>query len=726
MAQLAASERPAPGSQTERLRAFLRWLVPVVYAFGFVEAVAFILTGDDRTGWTAALILGYGAGLAWAWRALLRDRLRPAVLAIWLGIVIVATTIAIVQPAIYAALVVVPILAVAVALPYERGFALVRVLVVAWIAITAIVTAGVLLPAESPLPAWFLNAFRIAAVVAASGLVLLLLGQFSERLSGALAQSERANEAMREAQARLEEEWEQLETILRSIGDAVIAADANGRIIFLNPIAEELTGWQADEAIGRAFAEIFDARQEGERESLGDLTARVLETGATAELPAGTVLVHRDGPERVIADSAAPIVDSAGHVVGVVVVFRDVTGEVEAEVERHRIERRIRDAQKLESLGMLAGGVAHDFNNLLVAILGNASLALMDLPPESPARDSLEQIEIASRRAADLARQMLAYSGRGRFDVQAVDLNAVVDEVAQLLRTTIPKGVSLELDLTPGLPALEADATQLRQVVMNLVVNAGEAIAEAPGRIVVRTRAVEADAVYLADTVLDDELPTGTYVGLEVTDTGHGMDEATRLKIFDPFFSTKFTGRGLGLAAALGIVRGHHGAVQVYSEPGGGSRFLVLLPASGEPPAEAEDTPRVEWRATGTVLVVDDEPGVRAVTAAMLRRAGLEVIVASDGVEGVAAYRDRADVIDVVLLDLTMPRMGGAEAFERIRAIRPEARVILTSGYSEEEAGSRFVGRGLAGFLQKPFTTDDLAGAVSSALDLGTVEGPTA
>ena len=722
----AEHELGDPRSQTRRLRAFLRWLAPVVYAFGLVEAVAFLVTGEDRTGWTAVVILSYGAVLLTSWRVLRHGGFRRAVLAIWAGITLAAVSIAVIQPTLYAALAIVPIIGVAIAMPFERGRGLVRVLLVAWVAIAFIVTVGVLLPDVPPLPGWFLDSLRISAAIAASGLVLVLLGQFSDRLIGALTNSENANEALRNAQAQLEEEWEQLEIILRSIGDAVIATDDAGRIVFLNPVAEALTGWSADEAIGRPFVEVFDAREEHHGPPIEDLTARVLGRGGAADLPAGAILVDRDGTERSVADSAAPIHDAFGRTVGAVVIFRDVTRDEEAAVERRRIERRIREAQKLESLGVLAGGVAHDFNNLLVAILGHASLALADLPHDSPARESMEEIETASRRAADLARQMLAYSGRGRFDVQAVDVNAVVREVAQLMRSSIPKGATVELDLARGLPAIEADSTQLRQVVMNLVVNAGEAIGEADGRIVIRTLFVEADAAYLAETILDDELPTGRYLGLEVTDTGTGMDEETRARIFDPFFSTKFTGRGLGLAAVLGIVRGHQGAIQVYSEPSGGSRFRVLLPLRIGPEDAAPPAPpaRPELQASGTVLVIDDEPGVRAVAGAMLRRAGLEVIGAADGLEGVAVYRERADAIDIVLLDLTMPRMGGVDAFEAIRAIRPDARVILTSGYSEEEAGSRFVGRGLAGFIQKPFTAVELAAAIGAALDDRPDEAP--
>lgn len=708
---------PEPSLQSVRLRAFLRALLVVALVFGLVEVLAFIVFGDPPTGLTGVVIFLYSILLAAALRNVERGRFDPAVTTIWLGFMGSAVVVVFIQPVIYPALVLVPLLAVAVSLPFTGGRERVRMMLTGWLAIAIIALVGILLPRTTALPDWFVDAFRLGAVVAASGLVLLLFGQFSERLTGALTQSESANLALTEARAQLEEERQQLEIILRGIAEAVVATDHEARIVFMNGIAETLTGWAARDAVGRRFGEVFDLRATGDRAPLDDFAAAISAGEAPRDIARGTVLVPRVGSERSVAGSAAPLRDAAGRTVGAVVICHDITADLAAEEERLRMDRRIRETQKLESLGLLAGGIAHDFNNLLVAILGNASLALSDLPSDSPARESVEQIELASRRAADLARQLLAYSGRGRFDVHVLDLNMLIGEVAQLLRASIPKGVQLRLDLAPELPAIEADGTQLRQVVMNLVVNAGEAIGGGDGRVVVRTFALELDRDYLSRTVLDDELPPGTYIALEVDDSGAGMDEATRARIFDPFFSTKFTGRGLGLAAVLGIVRGHRGAIQVYSEPGGGTSFRILIPATERPAPSGPPRERPPWTALGTVLVVDDEPGVREVAGAMLRRAGLFVLLAADGAEAVEQYRSHAASIDAVLLDLTMPRMGGAEAFEAIRAIRPDARVILTSGYSEEEAGSRFVGRGLAGFLQKPFTGDELAAAVSAALD---------
>jgi CheY-like chemotaxis protein len=369
----------------------------------------------------------------------------------------------------------------------------------------------------------------------------------------------------------------------------------------------------------------------------------------------------------------------------------------------------------------LAGGIAHDFNNLLVGILGNAGLALMELTPESPARYTIEQIEVAGQRAAELARQMLAYSGKGRFVIQRLNLNAVVEEMTHLLQVSIAKNVVLKYNFAPALPAVEADATQLRQVVMNLVVNASEAIGSRSGVITITTGAMHADRSYLNEIYTAPDLPEGDYVYLEIADTGSGMDAETREKVFDPFFTTKFTGRGLGLAAVLGIVRGHQGAIKVYSEPGRGTTFKVLLPcASGDleanPAPLASSKVETSFPAGGLVLVIDDDETVRNVTARILREFGLTALLAADGRTGLEMFRRHASEISCVLLDLTMPNPSGEEVFREIRRTKRSVRVILMSGYNEQDATNRFAGKGLAGFLQKPFTPKDLRKKLEAAL----------
>jgi len=392
--------------------------------------------------------------------------------------------------------------------------------------------------------------------------------------------------------------------------------------------------------------------------------------------------------------------------------------ECQVRHERRSLEEQIQQSQRLESLGLLAGGVAHDFNNLLTGILGNASLALDVLDPPEPARGMLESVIQASERAADLTRQLLAYAGKGRFFVRPVDISTLVREIGELMRTSIPKKVRFLLDLADDLPPVEADATQIQQLVMNLVLNAGEAIGDGAGTVHVVTR-LETRSLNGASSA-----SSGRHVCIEVRDTGCGMDEATRAQIFDPFFSTKFTGRGLGLAAALGIARSHQGKIDVESSPGAGSTFRVWLPASEKAAAE-ERIPAGTHRlhadldGTGGILVIDDEPLVRAIAKSTLEHFGYSVFEAEDGARGVELFRQLQGDIALVLLDLTMPEMGGDEAFVLLRRTQSDIPVILSSGYDEAEATRRFAGKGVNGFLKKPYTAETLAERVKSILSVG-------
>ncbi len=314
---------------------------------------------------------------------------------------------------------------------------------------------------------------------------------------------------------------------------------------------------------------------------------------------------------------------------------------------------------------------------------------------------------------------MLAYSGKGKFIVKPLNLSKVVEEMAHLLDVSIAKNVILKYDFAPDLPSVEADATQLRQIIMNLIMNASEAIGEQSGIVSIRTGVTEADKAYLSETYLDDDLPEGYYVYLEVADTGRGMDEETKNKIFDPFFTTKFTGRGLGLAATLGIVRGHRGALKVYTHLNRGTNFKVLFPCS-EQPAEASTAaapPEREWRGQGIVLVIDDEESVRVVAKQILERRGFEVLTAEDGSEGVEIFSTRSKDIVLVLLDLTMPHMDGKETFRQLRRIRPDVKTILSSGYNAQDVTNRFAGKGLAGFIQKPYRVRALLETVREVLE---------
>jgi PAS domain S-box-containing protein len=388
------------------------------------------------------------------------------------------------------------------------------------------------------------------------------------------------------------------------------------------------------------------------------------------------------------------------------------------EEERGRLQAQILHAQKLESLGVLAGGIAHDFNNLLTGILGNADLGLMGVQPGSPTHSCLRAIKTTSERAADLSRQMLAYSGKGSFIIGPIDLNDVVREMGHLLEVSVSKKAVLRYQLASDLPPIVADATQVRQVIMNLITNASDAIGESEGVISISTGVVPCTRADLATSYLDDRLPEGQYVFLTVEDTGTGMDAQTLQRIFDPFFTTKFTGRGLGLAAALGIVRGHKGAVQVESEVGRGTRFRILLPVAGEPArvGEKAEAHASDARQTGTVLLVDDEAAIRDIGARMLEQAGLTVVTAADGLEAVEFLRQHPHEVSCVLLDLSMPHMGGEETFRELRLVRGDIPVVLSSGYSEQEVVSRFAGQGIAGFVQKPYLVAQLVAEVGAAM----------
>ena len=362
-------------------------------------------------------------------------------------------------------------------------------------------------------------------------------------------------------------------------------------------------------------------------------------------------------------------------------------------------------AQKLESLGVLAGGIAHDFNNILLAILGNAELALLRLVPESPAIHNLKQIELAAQRAADLAQQMLAYSGRGQFVVEGLDINALITEMNHILRVSISKKVFIRLNLAKRLPLFEGDATQIRQIIMNLVINASEAIGEEDGLITITTGSRDCDQDYLSKICQYDELQEGTYISFEIADTGCGMSRDTLEKIFDPFFTTKFTGRGLGMAAVLGIIRGHRGAITVYSEPGKGTSFKVFLPAKLDiiNITNRKSAPDNPPKGSGTVLLVDDEATILELGKEMLEELGYTVLTAEDGVIAVEIFKHHKGEITCVILDLTMPRMDGEQTFRSLRSIDPNILVIMSSGYNEQEVTQKLIGRGLAGFIQKPY-----------------------
>ncbi len=543
---------------------------------------------------------------------------------------------------------------------------------------------------------------RLNPVLDEGGQVRLIVGVLRD-----ITARRRAERAERDHLARLEA------VVTNAPGVAIQGFDHQGVVRRWNPACEVLYGYRAEEAIGRTIPELVldDREAEAFRLELAEICA----TGRPAPQREWHVR-DRDGMAHWVYSSMFPVV-SGETVDEVICMDVDITDRKLAEAEWQRQEEQLRHTQKLESLAVLAGGIAHDFNNLLTVILGQADLTLAALPKSSGLTTNLNAVITASERAAELCAQLLAYAGLGRIVVAPLDLSAVVREAAPMLRLSAGKAAELRYELADDLPAVEADPTQLRQLLGNLVLNASEALGDGPGEVVVRTGLVDRSSEALARTLVDDCLPGGQYLFLEVGDTGCGMDESTRARIFDPFFSTKFTGRGLGLPAVLGIVRGHHGAIEVDTAPGRGSTFRVLLPTSAQPLAPPPPAPPpAAWHGSGTVLLVDDEESVRQVGRQVLEHLGFRVLTAADGDEAAHVFAAHREHIRAVVLDLTMPRMDGAETLAELRRIRPEVPVVLASGYAERELQDRFADAGFNGFLQKPYTVADMTRKLRRAL----------
>ena len=537
-------------------------------------------------------------------------------------------------------------------------------------------------------------------------------------------------------------EWTLREAVSWKIVEVRAGATADGgRLLLLRDITErrkdeELVEDQKDvlEALGlgRPLEEVLDRIAEMVHYAHpGSLCAFLDydETGEVLRLRAapGLDTAEREALERGTAGREwirVPIHSPHGTTLGVLALRLD-HGETPLEevlgaavqlsgmaIAARRADETLLHAQKLESLGVLAGGIAHDFNNLLAAALGNLELVREQVGLASPLNPYLSRVERSTRKAADLTRQLLAYSGRGDLAIHPVDLHAVVQDTTELLGGTLPASIQLELELEHGLPRVLADEAQLQQVVMNLAMNAAEAIGPEPGSIRIGLATVELDDEKLERSFAGQDLRPGEYVELRVDDDGCGMDEATRARIFDPFFTTKFTGRGLGLAATAGVVRTLRGGIFIQSEPGVGTSFRVLFAATSQEPVRAQAELRGGLFGSGRVLVVDDEQDVRQLVATVLARAGFEVVQAADGVDAVQRYRDEGP-FKLIVMDLTMPRMGGGEALDRIRDLDPDVPCPLASGDPE---GASPGGDVNTRFIQKPFRLARLTTSVAALL----------
>ncbi len=518
---------------------------------------------------------------------------------------------------------------------------------------------------------------------------------------------------------KLKESERWLAATLKSVGDAVIATDAQGCTKFMNLVAERLTGWKQAEALGRDLTEVFKIVNAKTRDVVESPVMKVLREGIVVGLANHSLLIARDGTEIPIDDSAAPIRDDRGNVIGVVLVFRDITERKRAEEERERLQAQLLQSQKMEAIGMLAGGVAHYFNNLMTVVIGYSDLLLEHLGKDNSLYKEINRIKNAGERASSLTRQLLTFSRRQPLQPQVLDLSITVASMEELLRPLISEDINLVTILEPELGRVKADLSQIEQVIMNLAVNACDAMPQG-GRLTIKTENVTLNQ---ACCQLIPRARPGKFVCLSVEDTGVGMDEATLQHIFEPFFTTKEVGQGtgLGLSVVYGIVEQHEGWINVYSEPGQGSTFKVYLPVFSSETEKYETTEETVslqgLQGCGErILVVEDEPGVRELARRVLDQNGYVVFEAASATEALAIFEREGGNFHLVFSDVVLPDKTGLQLVDQLLARKPEQRVLLASGYTERKAQLSVIReRGLR-FLPKPYTPDDLLQAVEEAM----------
>ncbi len=514
--------------------------------------------------------------------------------------------------------------------------------------------------------------------------------------------------ARMEKKLRDREEW--FSTTLKSIGDAVIATDSEGKVVLLNPVAEGLTGWDTEEARGRPVEEVFHIINENTRKPVESPVTRVLREGVVVGLANHTSLISRNGKEICIDDSGAPIRDSSGNIMGVVMVFRDIT-------EKKNLQARLEQAQRMEAIGTLAGGIAHDFNNFLQGLRGYVSIMLSDMDADHPHYEKLKCMDEQIEHCAMLTAQLLGFARGGRYRVESCDINLLVRRNLEMFSHT-HREIMVRSEFSDGLWFAEVDRGQIEQVLMNLFVNASQAM---PGggelRVETANRILNRDEAGLYG------VEPGKYVRITIADNGTGMDEETRKRIFEPFFTTKEMGRGtgLGLASAYGIIRNHQGAIDVKSKPGSGSIFEIYLPATDKTPVAVGDLPAGEdmEKGRGTVLLVDDEDVLLQVGKEMLTLMGYEVLLAPNGKEALRIFETERENIDLVVLDMVMPGISGKDVYDRMIRIRPDLKVLFSSGYALEGEAAELVGNGRNDFIQKPFSMKEFSDRVRRLINQG-------
>ena len=494
-----------------------------------------------------------------------------------------------------------------------------------------------------------------------------------------------------------------------------------GRFDYLSPSCLSLTGYtvQEIEAMGPQELQLHLHPEDQEKTAL--LVAQLKQNTKDREW-LGLVeyqFRHRDGQYRSFSDHLHVLYDQTGQAVFLSGSVRDITPIARLEESMRVLEKKFQDSQKMAGLGLLASGIAHDFNNLMTVVLGNAELALLECGGSDGG--VLDEVKKTALRAAELANQMLVYTGKTSLVIGSINLGAVVKEMTSLLDVSISKKVSIQYCLAENIPMIRGDISQIRQVAMNLITNASEAIGDRSGVIAISIHEVDLKAGELERTIPPGGLPAGRYVRLEVSDTGDGMSAETMQKIFDPLFTTKITGRGLGLASLLNVVQRHNGVVEVKSEVGHGTVFRIYFPAEAEAMDAGVEEDRAadgEWRGYGTALVADDESAIRDIAKALLERFGFRVITASDGFETVDLYTENAGDITLLLMDLNMPRLNGLEATLRIRHINPKIPVLFMSGYPREQVMDRFGRQSHTDFIKKPFQSGELLAGIRNVMEI--------
>ncbi len=515
--------------------------------------------------------------------------------------------------------------------------------------------------------------------------------------------------AKHQAEKKLRESQRRYATTLNSIGDGVIATDAQGRVTFLNAVAEKLLGWPLAEAAGLPLAQIFHIHNEQTRKPVDNPVDRVLQLGTVVGLANHTILVNRLGHEIPVEDCAAPIHNDQGQCTGVVLVFRDAT-------ERRRLEAQVQQGLKMEAIAQLAGGLAHDFNNLLTIVNGYSDLLLVSMGPEHAWYNLVSEINQAGQRAADLTRQLLAFSRRQMLQPRALNLNQIVAQAEKMLRRLVGDKVELTLTLEPEVPHAKVDPGQIDQVLINLITNARDAMPHG-GKLTISTCTASFSE---QETRSFAGMAAGTYACLCVQDTGHGMTPTVKARLFEPFFTTKEIGKGkgLGLATVYSIVKQSNGFIQVDSQEGQGCLFCIYLPAALEeakaPEAlfELPDLPK----GTETILLVEDEDGLRTLSRRILQSCGYTILEASHGIEGLQVSASYAGHIDLLLTDVLMPKMNGCELRDLLVTQRPGIKVAFMTGFAQEEVLRSGEGA-LPPLLLKPFSPLALARIVRQTLD---------